>query len=433
MNLTTELRYGDVGLSLTHPGPPSCQVLSAASMPKQQLDREKVEVALANPVGCKPFDQVFKPGEKLTIIVPDVTRYSGMEIFLLPVIDRLNTIGVPDNNITIIFATGIHRGHSEKERVALVGPDVARRILLVDHDSHNSEMESIYVPEIDSKVMLNRKVLQCDKLIITGVISYHYLAGFGGGRKAIKPGVSSFDDALKFHFYSLNKFGSGRHPNAKAGNIDGNQMHWYANSVMRAVNPAFAINTVQDAHGNIVEIFAGETASVFDLGRRSVVKLSGVMIDSLADVVVASCGGYPNDINMVQVHKTLEHVTSALKTGGKLFLLAACPDKFGSEYFRKWFDYGSPDQIEDELRRNFHINGQTAYSVALKAQKFCITMLCDGIASEDILAMGITSAESKESFLSEVDSALRAAKISYVIAQGGSLLPIRRRPLLKPN
>ena len=154
---------------------------------------------------------------------------------------------------------------------------------------------------------------------------------------------------------------------------------------------------------------------------------------SLADVVVASCGGYPNDINMVQVHKTLEHVTSALKTGGKLFLLAACPDKFGSEYFRKWFDYGSPDQIEDELRRNFHINGQTAYSVALKAQKFCITMLCDGIASEDILAMGITSAESKESFLSEVDSALRAAKISYVIAQGGSLLPIRRRPLLKPN
>jgi nickel-dependent lactate racemase len=383
-----------------------------------------VEEALSNPLDSRPFDQLFEPGEKVTIIVPDITRYSGAEIYLPPMIDRLNSVGVSDKDVGILFANGIHRVHTKQERAALVGEEVAGRVLLFDHDARGSDMEPIFIPEIGREILLNSKVLQCDQLIVTGVVSYHYLAGVGGGRKTIMPGVSSFEEASKFHFHSLDTQMSGRHPKARSGVLDGNPLHGFANNVMRAVEPAFALNSVQDTHGKIVEVCAGDAEAVFGRGKTLVERVSGVEIDSLADVVVASCGGHPKDINMVQAHKTYEYASQALKTGGKLFLLAACPDGFGSDSYRKWFDHGGPDEIELALRSDFHINGQTAYSTAQKAKNFDTVMLCDGIGPEDIGAMGIRAADSTDQFISEAELVLRDAELSYVIGQGGFVLPI---------
>ncbi|HEB72871.1 MAG TPA: nickel-dependent lactate racemase [Nitrospirae bacterium] len=414
------LGYGGEELKLETPPAPKCKTLVCT--PHGKLEGGlAVDDALDNPIDSEPFSSLFKPGDTVTVIVPDITRYCGADIFLPPVLDRLNNSGVGDDAIIILFANGIHRKQTSEEKRSIVGDEVYRRIHSVDHDA--KDKDHVLVRAEDCQARLNKLAVERGKLIITGAVGFHYLAGFGGGRKAVMPGVASYDDAKKFHNLCMNLDKPGRSASARAGILEGNPMSDYAFKIMNAVNPVFLINSVIEPGGKIAGVFAGDPVTAFIKACSAVKKMSTVSIDSLADVVVASCGGSPKDINFIQAHKTYEYSTGALKPGGKLYLAANCGDGIGSDDFIEWFKSGKPGKIEERLRQNFSINGHTALATAIKSDLY-ETHLLSRLDHDIVRAMGMIPANSADSFLSEASKALETAKCGIVIPQGGYILPV---------
>ena len=158
---------------------------------------QAITIALDEPRDQYSFDRFAQRGDKVVIIVSDITRYSGSHLFLPQLITRMNRNGIPDHDIAIVFSLGIHRPMSFEEQKQVVGEEVAQRVRLENHDAknHNQLVFSGKTTK-NTPVIINRRVAEADKVILTGTIGYHYLAGFGGGRKSILPGVASFESCV---------------------------------------------------------------------------------------------------------------------------------------------------------------------------------------------------------------------------------------------
>jgi len=415
------LKYGRGEIGLDIPDSANVCIPRPPASQEDEFDEHSVSRVLSDPVRSAPFGKLFSRGDSVTIIVPDITRRSGAELYLPPLLNRLGVAGIDDRDVTILFANGIHRAHTPKEQKSIVGPEIFRRINCVDHNARSGDLVGVDVDGIGN-VRLNRLVTDCDKLVITGAIGVHYLAGFGGGRKSIMPGVASFEDAAAFHLMSLNRRGPGRHPMARAGNIDGNPMSDYAEKVLGAVNPVFGLNTIIDPDGRLVKVVAGEPRASFARGVHMAYARSVVRVGTMADVAVVSCGGFPKDINFIQAHKAYEHASFAVKRGGKIFMAAQCGDGLGSDRFIEWFRFKNLESMEKKLRGSFHINGQTAMATAIKSGHY-ETVLLSELDKDIVTQMGIRPAESVESFLREAGEAVMGAQAAMVIADGGYILP----------
>jgi len=138
--------------------------------------------------------------------------------------------------------------------------------------------------------------------------------------------------------------------------------------------------------------------------------------------VIASAGGFPKDINLIQSHKALDNAFLATEPGGVLILLAECPDGFGSPHFFPWFRHKDPAAMERELRANYQIYGQTAHAVLTKARA-CSVILVSSLAPEDVEAMGMRPAPSLEEAIRAARWILGELPVPLVIPDAGYVLP----------
>lgn len=158
------------------------EIISVDEPPPVNSLKEKVLEALYNPVNSPPFDRVFKRGDRVLIIVSDITRYTGAELFLPIVIEHLEELGVKE--ISILVATALHRPQNPEDIKRIVGGDVYKRVDILNHDPYDRNRH-VYLGKTrrDTEVWLNRKLFEVDHLILTGSINFHYFAGFGGGKE----------------------------------------------------------------------------------------------------------------------------------------------------------------------------------------------------------------------------------------------------------
>lgn len=415
------LRYGSGSIKIDTPPPPHCEILEAKKQ-TPLLSIDKVNKALDHPILSRPFAENFSSGDKVTIIVSDITRSTGATIFLEPMLGKLNSIGIKEADITILFANGTHQKQSQQEKRSIVGDAIYERIKTEDHDPGASDLLPLQVSAGQPPVLLNKLVIRCDKLVVTGLVALHYLAGYGGGRKGIMPGVASRQDAIKFHKLSINKDGAARRANTGAGSLENNLLHLYATNVMNALGPTFVINTIADGTGRIVDVTAGDPIASFDAAQKIATGFSVAPIAKLADAVVASCGGHPKDINFIQAHKTYDNIVAACKPGGKIFLAAKCTGGVGSDTFPDWLRYKNEKEFTANLIENFDIHGQTALATVRKSASYETVLLSD-LDPAKVRAMGIRPASDIESFTKEASLALGKAKSGLVIPDGGYILP----------
>ncbi len=380
---------------------------------------------LDRPVNCKPFDKIFSGKKSVAVVVPDKTRKSGVKALLPVVLSRLEKLGVHENDVKIVFATGIHPGQTEEQKRAIVGDVIYKRIECVDHDPRG-ELEK--AGEIDGiPLMLNASVARADGLIVIGGVKLHYLAGFGGGRKAIMPGVASREDCVNFHGLCMDPAGKGRYSNSKTGVLKGNPMHERALAAARAADVDFMVNTVVNASERILFVNAGDVEKSFLDACEFARGYQTVPVTGRADVVIASCGGYPADINFIQAHKSLDSAYHALKPGGVLFLVAECAEGIGNDEFLEWFDYAFPDEMEGALRKKFVISGHTAYATREKTRNCRVVMLTE-LESEDVKRMGMSPVSSFGEGLKLcvelcADLAGKGEIKTYLIREAGVLYP----------
>jgi nickel-dependent lactate racemase len=298
--------------------------------------------ALGHPIDSPPLNQIVKAGETVAITVSDITRGWQRNDLTLPIlIDYLNDAGISDDDITVIIAVGAHRQNTTEEFVELCSEAVCHRVRVLNNNAWDTE-NMVYYGKTSrgTEVSLNRVVAEADRVILTGGVIYHYMVGYGGGRKSILPGVSSLKTIQQSHMWAMAAtVGNGSNPLAANMKTAGNPAHEDMMEAAAFLKPDFIVNVVPNLDGDIAGIFAGNWISAWQAATRMVDDIFGVTIREQADIVIASAGGYPKDINLYQSQKTIDNAVYAMKPGGVVILLAECPDiKEPSEFF-DWFNH----------------------------------------------------------------------------------------------
>jgi nickel-dependent lactate racemase len=406
--------------------------------PEESIIRE----ALGKPIGSPPLFEIVRPGNSVCVVTSDVTRYCGAERFLPVLIGELTGAGVSESDITILFALGIHRPQTETERRHIVGEEVFRRIRCVDHDAYDdarmTEVGELRLPIGTGEtarfpLRINSHAAEADRLILTGVVGLHYLAGFGGGGKALLPGISSADSCMALHRMTLNPDGPGRHPNVGPARLAGNPVQETIRRAVDLVRPDFLLNTVldpswkenPDSTGNprFAAAVAGDPLSAFPEGCEIARRYETVEVPEPADLVIVSGGGNPRDINFIQSHKALDHASRAVREGGTILCAARCPDGPGHPSFGNWFRFRTPEEFESALREKFEIYGQTAYATFLKSRRYRIIWVSE-LDPGFVRVMGLEPASSLEEGLERALSSISEVRTCLVIPDGSAVLPV---------
>ena len=421
-----ELHYGDSSFSIELPEGSGDAVVRAQPSVPELAPEEIVASALD---GCTPQLAAIKPGARVVIITSDITRYTGSEIYLPLLVERLNRAGVADSQITIVIALGIHRKQTEGEHRKILGP-LFGRIRVMDHDCDDpGKLVLLGVTGNGIEVEINRTVAEADHVILTGTIGFHYFAGFGGGRKSVLPGVASRKSCMASHFAVLNPGeGAGKNPHAATGVLDGNPVHQAMVDACAMLEPLFILNTVLSPDKRILAAFAGDWQDAHAAGCGYYAKEFSFAIGARSDLVVVSCGGFPKDINLIQAHKSMEYASHALRDGGVMILLAECRDGYGNGTFFNWFRFAGLDEFESALRKHYEINGQTAYSLRQKALRYRI-ILVSRLPDEEVRTMGMTPAGDLYEALELAEELLPEEYSAYLIPEGGTVLPVLRNPV----
>lgn len=366
------LAYGETELTFSLPAGKVLQVVEGQPAAAVADVPAAVRQALRQPIGALPLAAVVQPGDSVAIIASDITRqWIRHDLFLPVLLDELNAAGIPDRDIVLVVALGAHRHHTAAEHAATYGAAVVQRVRIEQsHAPHEQDFVSFGTTSRGTPVTINRHVAKADKVIMTGGIVYHMMAGFGGGRKSIMPGVSGYASIQANHRLCLHDIpGQGIHPDSRSGNLATNAMHQDMLEMAEMLNPAFILNAVFTPEGQFASFVAGHWQQAWEAGCRQAAAIFGVPITAPTELVIASAGGFPKDINLYQASKTLDNAFQAATPDGVIIVLLECRDILEPPDFSQWFNYTSLAEREMALREAFTVPGFAALKIGIMAAK----------------------------------------------------------------
>jgi nickel-dependent lactate racemase len=396
------------------------EILTSDKSSRQPLTDFEIGLAFDHPIESKSLEELLSPGDSVLIVASDATRASASAQIINLLVRRIIQQGVSPAAVTIIFATGIHRPTTLAEKEGLLTPFITQRIRVLDHDAFD-EKKLVVLGETKSgtPIEVNRILTEVTHVILTGGIGFHYFAGFTGGRKSVCPGLASARTIAATHMLALDFENGGRRLGVVTGGLEGNAVHEECERIASLVAPAFGVNAIVDENGRATQVFAGHWRAAHHAACGQYRTDHSIRIAEKRPLVIASCGGYPFDINLIQAHKTLNMAASACQDGGTIILLAECRDGLGRSDFLKWFDSENSAALENRLRENYEVNGQTAWSLLTKAEKFKV-ILISKLDEGDIARMRMTPATS----LNEALTIAGSAACGFIMPRGAALLPI---------
>ncbi len=354
-----KLKYGQEKFKLNKDRLNESKVL----LPNEQaeLDNPKQEVAKAlnNPIASDSLADLVekKNPNTVVIVVNDVSRTTPYAEMLPPLLDELHQAGVKKEEITFIIATGIHRPNTREENESVFGKQLVEEYSFI---SHNPDQDLVDLGKLstENQLLLNRRVVEADLLITTGVIAPHYFAGFSGGRKSILPGVAGRDTIQSNHSAMVNLLGD-------LPDIKENPVSLEMLEAANKVGVDFILNVVINSHKEIVEVVAGDLEKAWYQGVDISSEMYHVQLEQKADVAIVSAGGYPKDLNIYQAQKALDNANYGVKEGGSIILLARCEDGLGEETFEKWLEAADkPEDNVEKIKQGFVIGGHKAFAIS---------------------------------------------------------------------
>ena len=413
-----KLKYGKEEIRLPIEDKNIIKILSLKKQKTLLNPENKFRELLKNPIGYPSLGELIfqKKASKILIIVNDITRPTPYEVILPPLLDELHQIGIKKENIIFIIATGIHRSNSQEEIREIFGKDIFFNYKFINHNCDDSNLKDLGNLESGNKLWVNPIISETDFIITTGVIVPHYFAGFSGGRKSILPGICGRKTIEANHAQMV-------HPDARAGNLKGNPVHQEMQEAAEKVGVDFNINVVTDEKHQIIEIVAGELLTSWQQGVEICKKIYLCPIEKKADVVIASAGGYPKDINVYQAQKTLNNAYQAIKPEGTIILLAECLEGYGEPTFEKWIEEANTsDDIIKRLKNKFVLGGHKAYAIA-KLAKEVEVILISSLPSEKVRKLFFIPMEDISQALNYVNDKYGEDFQAYILPSGNTVVP----------
>lgn len=377
--------------------------------------------ALDKPIDSPPLRDWVRPGQKVVLIISDMSRFwMRQDLVIPPLVSYLETeCGLRAEDLTILVANGTHIGGDEADLRRLVTDDVYQRVAVVNHDCLAEDL--VYLGETDygTPVWVHPLAAAADRVICLGACTHHVMAGFGGGRKSILPGISGIETIRHNHALALDPQEFCTNPLVGNGVLENNPLHLDMCQAAGMMPALFMVNLVHNEEMELSSIFAGHYMNSWLAACREADRIYRVPVPEKADMVIASCGGYPKDMSLYQGTKGIDNVEFCLRPGGTLVLVIEAREGGGPAEYFDWIRDLTGGTLERRLRDRFTIPGYIFFLNCEQAQRYRI-FLFTSVAPETVAPMGIRA-------FSDMDELLQAAgtegKSIYVIPNAATVIP----------
>jgi nickel-dependent lactate racemase len=313
------LDYGTDGLDVDLPDR-GVTVIEPVHRPAAPDPRDTLLKAIRSPIGRPPLKALWRPGQRVAISVCDVTRAQPRRETIEALVCEMPGLQLED--VTILIATGTHRGNSAEELDRMLGSELVRRCRVINHDARNpSTLRHIGTTSTGVPVYLNQAWLDADFRITTGFVEPHFFAGFSGGPKMVAPGLAGLETVMTLH--DARRIG---HPNATWGMTQGNPIHDDVREIAHMVPVDFAVDVALNREQKITAAFAGEILAEHARACAYVKDTAMRAVREPFDVVVTTNSGYPLDQNLYQAVKGMSAAATIVKPQGTIVCAAECRD-----------------------------------------------------------------------------------------------------------
>jgi nickel-dependent lactate racemase len=391
MSTTIDIAYGRGHLEVPLPEKAEPTIVRKVALPKLADPQRAIAAALAAPIGAAPLAQLAQGRKSACILICDITRPVPNKLFLRPMIEALMAAGVPAQKIVVVVATGLHRPNEGAELAELVGdPWVLKTVRVENHYARNdADHVDLGTTTRGTPVKIDRRFVDADLRIVSGLIEPHFMAGWSGGRKVVAPGVAHHETIRTFHSARFME-----DPLAVQCNLIGNPLHEEQLEIVRKIGDVYSINTVLDEerdliHVNFGEVIASHLAAVDFVTESTIVKLPRRF-----KTVVTSSAGYPLDKTYYQTVKGMVTPMDILEPGGTLIIASECSEGFGSHEFReaqaRMVEIGPERFLATLLAKSFAEIDEWQTEMQLKPMRMSTVQLyTTGLDQEELRITGV--------------------------------------------
>ena len=414
------LLYGRGGLEVRLPA--GCEATVIEKPPMPVIADPAAAVAAALDGGG--LSEAAAEARSACILICDITRPVPNRLFLRPLIERLEGVGVPRDAITVLVATGLHRPNLGDELAEVVGDSwVLEHVRVENHYARNDDDHvDLGRTRRGTAIRLDRRFVEADVRIATGLVEPHFMAGYSGGRKVIAPGVAHAETITTFHNH---RFMSD--PGAENCVLDGNPLHREQMEILERIGGALALNTVIDDRRRLAFVNFGECGRSHLEAVAFVRRYAEVTLPRRFATVVTSAAGYPLDKTYYQTVKGMVGALGVLEEGGDLIVASACTEGLGSTEYRdaqrRLVEQGAEGFLAG-IAGKPHA-GIDEWQTQMQTRSLArgrISLFTEGLGTSDRPLTGVTHISSVEEAVAESMARHRDACVA-VIPEGPYVVP----------
>jgi nickel-dependent lactate racemase len=377
-----------------------------------------VETALDAPLGgASPSD--FRGARSAAVAINDKTRPVPHEYLLPPLLQRLKGVGLAPEAITLLIATGAHPPMPPNEFALVVPAEVLARYRVLCHDAdEDASLAHVGATSRGTPVWINRHFLEADLRLVVGHVEPHQFQGFSGGVKSAAIGLAGRETIDHNHAHMVD-------PGALLGNFADNPARQDVEEIGRLIGVHFGLNAVLNSQKEIVHAIAGDPQAIMRAAIPLSCHVSGAPADALFDLVIASAGGHPKDLNLYQAQKALAHASLVTRDGGTVIVVAACPEGTGSVEYEGWMrDVSSHEDVFARFEREpFRVGPHKAFLMsrdAARVRTFLVSEMNSDLVRSLLLKPAKSVREALELALSDLPPNARVG----VMPRASSTIPL---------
>ena len=378
--------YGERHLRFRLPAEVQAEIVAAPETPAAPDPLGAVEAALAAPVGGVCLAELHG-ARTAAIAINDKTRPVPHQHLLPPLLRWLEGLGLAPDAIRLIIATGAHPPMPPEEYPRILPEAIlARYAVLCHHADAPERLRYLGTSSRGTPVWVNREFLEADLRIVAGNIEPHQFQGFSGGVKSAAIGLAGRETIDHNHAMMA-------HPGARLGRYAGNPARQDVEEIGQRIGVHLALNAILNGDKEIVRVIAGEPHAVMQAGMPLSRQLCQAAVAAPFDLVIASPGGHPKDLNFYQSQKALAHAALVTRDGGTVILVAACPEGAGSRSYEAWMEgVRSHEEVLSRFAREpFRVGPHKALLVSRDAVRLRV-LLVSGMAPAAVRRLLLTPA-----------------------------------------
>jgi len=420
-----DISYGKGSLPVRLPGGARPTIVRKPHMPKIRDPHAAIREALDHPIDARPFKELARGRRSACILICDITRPVPNHLFLRPMIEDLMSAGIPAAQISVLVATGLHRPNEGAELAELIGdPWVLATVRVENHFArHDADCIDLgRTPTRGTPVKINRRFIDADLKIATGLVEPHFMAGYSGGRKVVAPGVAHAETIRTFHNARFME-----DPFASSCNLKGNPLHEEQLEIIRMIGEVYGLNTVIDEARDLIHVTFGEIIQSHLAAVEFVRTITEIRVPRKFKTIVTSAAGYPLDKTYYQTVKGMVTPLDILEPGGTLIIASACSEGIGSPEFHasqaRLIDLGPDAFLQMIQRKSLADVDEWQTEMQLKPMRIGrVQLYTSGLSTEERRVVGVDL----------IDSIDRAVDESVARSGDGEIAVIPEGPYVVP-